>query len=121
MGDAHYAQGRMRTAHEGFARCVVLAREHGLLRVEASYLTMLAVTSCFQMDIAGSLEANAHVIELAKRTSHQRAEGIARWHRTFFDGWIRGNVQAALPHAAGQADSRRKRAPPRLRLQLVRR
>ncbi len=99
IGDAHYAQGRMRRACELFTRCVALAREHGLLRVEASYLTMLGVTSCFQMDIAGSLAANTTVIELVQRTSHKRAEAIARWHRIFVDGWIRGNVQAALPHA----------------------
>ena len=99
IGDAHYAQGRMRTAHEVFTRCVTLAREHGLLRVEASYLTMLGVTSFFQMDIAGSLEATATVIELVQRTSHQRAELLARCQRIFADGWFRGNVQAALPHA----------------------
>ena len=48
IGDAYYAQGRIRKAHEVFTRCVALAREHGLLRVEASYLTMLGVTSAFR-------------------------------------------------------------------------
>jgi tetratricopeptide (TPR) repeat protein len=99
IGDAYYAQGRIRKAHEVFTRCVALARRHGLLRVEASYLTMLGVTSMFQMDIAGSLEASTTGIELVQRTSHRRAEAIAQYHRVVIDGWFRGNVQAALPHA----------------------
>ncbi len=99
IGDAHYAQAHMRTAHEVFIRCVALARAHGLLRVEASYLAMQGVTSSFRMDIAESLEATATVIDLVQRTSHQRAALLAHFQRIFCDGWFRGNVQDALPHA----------------------
>ena len=99
IGDAHYAQGRIRTAHQAFTQCVTLARDHGLLRVEASYLTMVGVTLLFQMDIVGSLAAAATVIELVQPIWHQRAEMLARFQRVVVDGWFRGNVEAAMPHA----------------------
>ena len=36
LGDAAYAQGRMRTAFEYFSRCVSLSREHGFGRIEVA-------------------------------------------------------------------------------------
>jgi class 3 adenylate cyclase/tetratricopeptide (TPR) repeat protein len=97
IGDALYAQGRIRTAHDVFTRCVALAREHRLLRVEVSYLTMLEWTSLYQMDIAGSVAASTAGIELALRISHWRSEMILRAQRAVADGWYLGNVKNALP------------------------
>ena len=98
IGDALYAQGRILTAHETFARCVALAREHRFLRVEVAYLSVLGWTSLFQMDIAGSLAATATGIELAQRVSHWRSEMMTRVQRAIADGWFLGNVRAARPH-----------------------
>ena len=36
LGDAAYAQGRMRTAFVYFSRCVSLSREHGFGRIEVA-------------------------------------------------------------------------------------
>ena len=41
LGDAAYAQGRMRTAFEHFSRCVALSREHGLGRIEVANRSMI--------------------------------------------------------------------------------
>lgn len=98
IGDATYAQGRVRTAHGMFKQCVALAREHGLLRVEVSYLVMLGWTSIYLMDIAGSLEATASGIELAQRVAHRRTEMMAQAQRAMSMGWSQGKVSEARLH-----------------------
>ncbi len=98
VADAHYAQGRVRSAHDLLVRCVTLAREQGFLRVEVPYLTMIVWSSLYLMDIAGAIRASASAIDLAKRVSHRRGEMMGRAQMAMLDGWIRGNVEAALPH-----------------------
>ena len=41
LGDAAYAQGRMRTAFELFSRCAALSRKHGLGRIEVANRYMI--------------------------------------------------------------------------------
>jgi len=74
LGDAHYARGRMATAHEHFARCVALAREHGLRRVEVSNLYMVAITRMFLNDLHGAVEDARAGARAAQAIGHRRAE-----------------------------------------------
>jgi len=91
VGDASYAQGRVRTGFEMFTRCVMVARVQMFLRVEVSYLTMVGWCSLYLMDVAGSLQACRRTIELAVRIGHRRGELMARTQLGMVDGWVRGN------------------------------
>ena len=97
VGDASYAQGRVRTGYEMFTRCVMLARAQLLLRVEVAYLTMVGWCSLYLMDVAGSLQACRRTIDLATRIGHRRGELIARSQLGMVDGWVRGNWREAQP------------------------
>ncbi|HYD68620.1 BTAD domain-containing putative transcriptional regulator [Azospirillum sp.] len=74
LGDAHYAHGRMVTAHEHFARCVALAREQGLRRVEVSNLYMVAITRLYLNDVRGAAEDARAGARAAQAIGHRRAE-----------------------------------------------
>jgi tetratricopeptide (TPR) repeat protein len=74
LGDAHYAHGRMVTAHEHFARCVALARERGLPRVEAANLCMAGITRLYLNDLHGALEDARAGARAAQAIGHRRAE-----------------------------------------------
>ena len=95
VGDASYAQGRVRTAHEMFTRCVMVARVQMFLRVEVAYLTMVGWCSLYLMDVPGSLHACRRTIELAVRIGHRRGELMARAQLAMVDGWVRGNWREA--------------------------
>nr|MBP6853044.1 AAA family ATPase [Rhodoferax sp.] len=71
VGDASYAQGRVRTGYEMFTRCVMVARVQMFLRVEVAYLTMVGWCSLYLMDVAGSLQACRRTIDLAVRIGHR--------------------------------------------------
>ena len=47
LGDAHYAQGRMRTALEQFRQCVRMCAEHGWVRIEIPNRCMVAFCLLF--------------------------------------------------------------------------
>jgi len=74
LGDAHYAHGRMATAHEHFARCVALARQQGLRRVEVSNLYMVAITRLYLNDLHGAAEDARAGARAAQAIGHRRAE-----------------------------------------------
>ncbi len=74
LGDAHYAHGRMATAHDHFARCVALAREQGLRRVEVSNLYMVAITRFYLNDLHGAVEDARTGARAAQAIGHRRAE-----------------------------------------------
>ena len=95
VGDASYAQGRVRTGYEMFTRCVMVARVQMFLRVEVAYLTMVGWCSLYLMDVAGSLQACRRTIELAVRIGHRRGELMARAQLAMVDGWVRGNWREA--------------------------
>jgi tetratricopeptide (TPR) repeat protein len=51
LGDAAYAQGRMRTAFENFSRCVALSREHGFGRIEVANRSMIGFSRSYLNEI----------------------------------------------------------------------
>ncbi len=77
LGDAHYAHGRMVTAREHFERCVALAREHGLPRVEVSNLYMVAITRLYLNDPRGAVEDACAGARTAQDIGHRRAEMLS--------------------------------------------
>lgn len=77
LGDAAYARGRMRSAHEAFQRCCDLAHAHGFGRIEAANLPMVAVTSWYRLDLAAILREAAAARDLALRVGHTRGAIIA--------------------------------------------
>src|SRR5690606_27087364 len=77
LGDADYAEGRMAEAHEHFRRCVELARQHGLQRIEAANLAMVAITVTSE-EIRPILQGSIAALEAALRVGHRRAAMTAR-------------------------------------------
>ena len=98
VGDACYAQGRIRTAHDMFDRCITLARDQGFLRVEVSYLMMKGWCCLYLLDIPGSFQACQRAIELARRIAHRRGEMTARAQMAMVRGWIGGDWREAGTH-----------------------
>ncbi|MDF2765716.1 MAG: hypothetical protein K0S81_2710 [Rhodospirillales bacterium] len=77
LGDALYAEGRMRSAADAFGRCVSLAREHGLGRIEVANLPMLAFTRLFSGEVHAALELGHSAVAAARRVGNRRGEIIA--------------------------------------------
>ncbi len=98
IGDACYAQARIRTGMEMIGRCLALAREHGFLRVEVAYTQMAGWCSYYLMDVRASVAICRDLIGLAKRVMHRRGEMMARAQLVMVDGWVRGNWRDAAPH-----------------------
>ncbi|MCY7306863.1 MAG: AAA family ATPase, partial [Rhodoferax sp.] len=99
LGDAVYAQGRVLSAYSMFTRCVAMAHDQGFLRVEVSYLPMVAWCSVYMMDMEAAMDNNRHALGLAVRTGNQRTQMMALAQAAMFDGWIRGNWRAAIANA----------------------
>jgi tetratricopeptide (TPR) repeat protein len=78
LGDAFYALGRMRTAHDYFRRCVMLAREHGLGRIEVANWPMIMTTIRYLMRWREALAEVEASLEATSRVGYQRAELLAR-------------------------------------------
>ncbi len=78
LGDAEYARGRMRRAVEVFVRCVDVAREAGLGRIEVANAPMVAICRMFDLDIDGMLKSANDAIALAQRVGQLRPEMIAQ-------------------------------------------
>lgn len=91
IGDACYAQGRIRTGYQLVKQCVELARKQGFLRVEVAYIQMLGWSSLYMMDGRGAVETAREALKLAKRISSRRGELMARGQLALVDGWVRGN------------------------------
>jgi tetratricopeptide (TPR) repeat protein len=77
LGDAFYAEGRMVSAADAFARCVSLARDHGLGRIEVANLPMLAFTRFFSGEVWPALEIGRSAAAAARRVGARRGEIIA--------------------------------------------
>ncbi|MEP6874612.1 MAG: adenylate/guanylate cyclase domain-containing protein [Burkholderiales bacterium] len=73
LGDAYYLQGRMRSAHEQFARCVALAREHGLAKLEVTVLHMVGWSAEYLLMTRSAVEIGLQGVALAARLSDPRA------------------------------------------------
>jgi class 3 adenylate cyclase/tetratricopeptide (TPR) repeat protein len=77
LGDAYYLQGRMRSAHEQFARCVELSREHGFAKIEASVLHMVGWCAEYLLQGRSAVEIGLQGAALAARLSDPRAEMLS--------------------------------------------
>jgi class 3 adenylate cyclase/tetratricopeptide (TPR) repeat protein len=75
VGDAAFAQGRFLTALDSYRRCVELARERGLGRVEVANHVMIA--TCLQLIGPGGLAEAEAALAAAARVGHRRAEILA--------------------------------------------
>jgi tetratricopeptide (TPR) repeat protein len=78
LGDAEYARGRVRGAVEAFGRCVAVAREAGLGRIEVANAPMVAICRIFDLDLDGMLKSAGEAIALARRVGQMRPEMIAQ-------------------------------------------
>ncbi|CAO3452621.1 ATP-binding protein [Azospirillum largimobile] len=74
LGDGYYAHGRMVTAHDHFVRCVTLAQQQGLRRVEVSNRYMVAITRFYMNDLHGAVEDARAGAQAAQSIGHCRAE-----------------------------------------------
>ena len=92
LGDAYYALGRFRTSHEYFTRCVDLARELGLGRVELANLPMVGFALCTM----GEFEKARAVAEQARKAAsaaHQARAEIIACHLAMFTDFMCGRPQ----------------------------
>ena len=74
LGDAAYASGRMRTAHDELTRCVEICRQHGLGRVEVANSAQICHTKIYLMRFRDVVELALATIEAAGLVGHARAE-----------------------------------------------
>ncbi|KPK05678.1 MAG: hypothetical protein AMJ64_11100, partial [Betaproteobacteria bacterium SG8_39] len=102
LGDAYYLQGRMRSAHEQFARCVELSREHGFARLEASVLHMVGWTSEYLLQPRNALDIGLEGTVLAKRLSDPRAELLSHALVAAMAGRALCDLDLAAVHAKEQ-------------------
>nr|WP_255761706.1 AAA family ATPase [Halomonas alkalisoli] len=96
LGDAHYAEGQMRSTLELFDHCVTLCRAHGHADLEASNLFMLGTARIYANDTETALADCFDAAELGKRVGNRRAEVVAR----LTAGWIL--ISQGNPHAADE-------------------
>jgi hypothetical protein len=66
----------MRSATQAFARCVALAREHGLGRIEVANLPMLALNEFLNGEVRAALEIGRAAVAAARRVGNRRGEII---------------------------------------------
>jgi class 3 adenylate cyclase/tetratricopeptide (TPR) repeat protein len=102
LGDAYYLQGRMRSAHEQFARCVELSREHGFARLEASVLHMVGWTSEYLLRMREAVNIGLEGAALAKRLSDPRAELLSHGLVAAIAARVLSDLDLAPVHAGEQ-------------------
>jgi tetratricopeptide (TPR) repeat protein len=78
LGDAEYARGRMRSAHNYFASCVALCREHGYVRIETANLALRGLTAFYDGDPEACLRDGTAAIQAAQDAVQPRDELVAR-------------------------------------------
>ncbi|QCP52579.1 adenylate/guanylate cyclase domain-containing protein [Trinickia violacea] len=74
LGDAAYAQGRMRTAFEHFSRCVALSREHGFGRIEVANRSMQGFSRIYLNEARLAREDTAAATRAAELIGQPRAQ-----------------------------------------------
>jgi class 3 adenylate cyclase/tetratricopeptide (TPR) repeat protein len=77
LADALYAQGRMKSAHAAFARCVEICDRAGLRRFAIQNGLMLAVIESYFGQVDTSLARIAHARDAARELQHRVAEAMA--------------------------------------------
>ncbi|MEC4766461.1 AAA family ATPase [Halomonas sp. CUBES01] len=96
LGDAHYAEGQMRSTYELFDHCVALCRRHGHAELEASNLFMLGTARLYANETGEALRDCFEAAELGKRVGNRRAEVVARMTAA----WIL--ISQGAPHEADE-------------------
>ncbi len=84
LGDAHYARGRMFTAHSVIEECLALCDEHGLGAVECANRFMLATVKIYMNQSRNALNEALRSAELAAQVGLARPEIVSR----LTAGWI---------------------------------
>ncbi len=74
LGDAFYAQGRLRTAHDNFVQCLDISRRHGFGRIEVANWPMIAGTLHYLNESNAAFKESLAVLSAVQRVGHQRAE-----------------------------------------------
>ena len=78
LADASSMQGRIKTAHDYFDRCIELARVHGFGRLEVANRHMRGIMRYYQNDLRGAIDDTLAGAAAAARVGQQRAEMVAR-------------------------------------------
>lgn len=84
LGDAHYARGRMFTAHSVIEQCLALCEEHRFGAVEAANRFMLATVKIYMNQTERALAEALASANLAQKVGQSRAEIVSR----LTAGWI---------------------------------
>jgi tetratricopeptide (TPR) repeat protein len=74
LGDAAYAQGRMRSAFQHFSRCVALSQEHGFGRIEVANRSMVGFTRHWLAEMRQAFEDGTAAARAAVLVGQPRAE-----------------------------------------------
>ena len=74
LADAGYVAGRMKTAFRYFSRCVEVARQNDLRRIEVANRSMVGFSRMYLLQIRSALDDGLESIEAATKVGHQRAQ-----------------------------------------------
>jgi len=103
QGDAHYADGRIVSAHRHFRECVEMSRKHHMGQIEAANLPMVAF-SALLMGNLDEVDATAQTaLRVTQRMGNRRAEIVAH-HACTMTHLERGEAGLARPHAQAAVD-----------------
>ena len=97
LGDAHYAHGRMRSAHDAFTRCVAICERHGLTRFAIMNHSMIAIVETWlgrgDEALVRLARADADARELRHRLAETMNEEVTGWMLI-----LRDRHEDAVPH-----------------------
>jgi len=99
LGDAAYAQGRLRSAFDYFSRCVELSRAHGFGRIEVANRSMIGFSRMCLNQFHEALADGVAAAEAAARVGQPRAEMLGEGACAFACFEL-GDWDAALAHLA---------------------
>ncbi len=95
LADADYAEGRMRTAHERFARCVSLCEAHGLTRIAIANRGMMGNCRLYLNDFDGAIADLETALRAARQVGNRHAEMFALESLGLALAWC-GRLEQAL-------------------------
>jgi class 3 adenylate cyclase/tetratricopeptide (TPR) repeat protein len=96
LADADYADGRMRSACDRFARCVALCDAHGLTRIAIANRGMMGHCRLYLNDFAGVLSDLEATLAMARRVGNRHAEMFALEGLGLALAWC-GRYEEAVP------------------------
>ncbi len=99
LGDANYAKGRLPLSRQHFARCVAMARQQGLGRIDVANAPMLAWTTLLSGDYASGESLSIAARDRALAAGADRAAIIA-YNALATLELDRGNIDEGVAHAA---------------------